>query len=197
MTKANQRLTVLIAVACVAGAFGANVFAQSLNRWSSGMARAYVATEIPAIDHPALPPNVEVSETYRPVLESMLRYSPTFRRQCLRIASEPDLRVSVSGYLGPRPAAARAFTRFAREQSGKLSADIHFNAFDDAIELIAHEFEHVIEQVDGVDLPSKAAQADSGVHAIDSGGTIFETRRATKVGLKVAQEVRTAPRRAD
>jgi hypothetical protein len=197
MTKRNHRLIVLSAVAGVAGTLNANVFAQALNRSSSGVAREYVAAELPAINHAELPPNLEVSDTYRPLLESMLRYSPTFRRQCLRIANELDLTISISGLLGPKPAAARAVTHITREQNGRLSADIHLNPLEDAIELIAHEFEHVIEQADGVDLAVKAARADSGVHAVDSGKTIFETTRATKVGLKVAQEVRTAPRRAD
>jgi hypothetical protein len=63
------------------------------------------------------------------------------------------------------------------------------------VELVAHELEHVIEQLDRIDLPSKAALPDSGVHSL--AGNMFETTRATRVGLKVAQEVRASVHRSD
>ena len=48
--------------------------------------RHYVAAE--AIPTQIAPPsNVVVSAMYRPLVESMLRDSPTFRRQCVRIAA--------------------------------------------------------------------------------------------------------------
>ena len=45
-------------------------------------------------------------------------------------------------------------------------------------ELIAHEFEHVIEQLDGVDLAAHAALPHTGVTSIGHSTDIFETMRA-------------------
>ena len=62
--------------------------------------------------------------------------------------------------------------------------------FDDDVELIAHEMEHVIEQLDEIDLPSLADLPDTGVHHTLSAGVTFETSRAAQTGLRVAREVR-------
>ena len=56
-------------------------------------------------------------------------------------------------------------------------------------ELIAHEFEHIIEQLDGVDLAAHAAQRHTGVTAIGHRHDIFETMRAKRAGLKVVSEL--------
>ncbi len=53
-------------------------------------------------------------------------------------------------------------------------------------ELVAHEIEHILEQLDGVDLKT---QAGSGaVWKSDDGA--FETRRAIEAGKRVAREIR-------
>ena len=56
-------------------------------------------------------------------------------------------------------------------------------------ELIAHEFEHIIEQLDGVDLAAHAAQRHTGVFAIGHRRDIFETMRAKRAGRKVVSEL--------
>ena len=66
-----------------------------------------------------------------------------------------------------------------------VSADIHFTVFEDPVELIAHELEHVIEQLDGVDLE---VHVRTGMAWKREDGA-FETRRATEVGKRVAREV--------
>jgi hypothetical protein len=65
------------------------------------------------------------------------------------------------------------------------------------VELIAHELEHVIEQLDQIDLASLAALRDTGVRHAQGEGVVFETARATQVGLKVTREVRAFDRKAD
>lgn len=62
-------------------------------------------------------------------------------------------------------------------------------SLDDQVELIAHEIEHVIEQLDGVDLRVRATLPASGVRSRDHGDE-FETTRAIRVGRMVAAEVR-------
>jgi hypothetical protein len=56
------------------------------------------------------------------------------------------------------------------------------------MELLAHELEHIIEQLDGIDLAAKAAVARSGVRECVDGS--FETSRAVRVGTLVALEAR-------
>jgi hypothetical protein len=69
-------------------------------------------------------------------------------------------------------------------------AAIEIPALDNVVELIAHEIEHVIEQLDGIDLPAHAARKDSSVTELESDETMFETVRARRVGALVASEVR-------
>lgn len=149
----------------------------------------YVASE--AIPRQlAIPPNISVSDVYRPLVESMLRGSPTFRRQCVRIAGESMLSVSLVVDPPPKRYSARATTRLTRNDRGWLSAAVHISPLEDTEELIAHELEHIIEQLDGVDLAKHAAKPRTGVVAIDPSGSVFETVRARRMGLKVVSELR-------
>jgi len=150
--------------------------------------RQYVAAEsIPTrLSHPS---NVVVSETYRQILDVMLRSSPTFRRQCLRIAGEPLLTVYVGIAPPSWPSGVRATTRMTRQPNGRLAAHITIAPPNDIVELIAHEFEHVIEQVDGVDLAALAALPRTGVRRQAQMADAFETVRATHIGRRVTGEV--------
>jgi hypothetical protein len=55
---------------------------------------------------------------------------------------------------------------------------------EDYVELIPHELEHVIEQLDHVRLPQEAARQQ----AWRSRNGAYETRRAMAVGLRARQE---------
>jgi hypothetical protein len=67
-----------------------------------------------------------------------------------------------------------------------VAAQIFLYPSPDAVELIAHEIEHVLEQLDGVDL--KAQVGSGNVWKREDGG--FETRRATEAGRRVPREMR-------
>jgi hypothetical protein len=150
--------------------------------------RQYVATE--AVPRQLAPPsNLLVNAMYRPLVESMLRDSPTFRRQCVRIAAEPMLTVRLGIGETPSRAGVRATTRFARTAKGHLSAVVNIGSLEDTEELIAHEFEHIIEQLDGVDLAARAALSHTGVTAIGHAANVFETTRAKRMGLQVLSEL--------
>jgi hypothetical protein len=136
-----------------------------------------------------LPDNLVVSRAYRAVVDAMRVSSPTFRRQCLRIASSPFLTVMIQGDTLPVSSRARAFTRMSRDD-WRLNAEIRIGQPENAPELIAHEIEHIIEQLDGVDLASKASLEATGVRRCDCGAVgAFETARAIAVGEQVAREV--------
>jgi hypothetical protein len=112
-------------------------------------------------------------------LRALLRVSDTFRAQCARIAADRRAHVRVSIAYGLE-SGARAQTTFRRYRSGALFADVEILFGEDYRELLAHEFEHVIEQLDGVDLREEARQGRAW--QIDGGA--FETRRARLAGLQ-------------
>jgi hypothetical protein len=139
-----------------------------------------------------VPANLVAPRTYRDLLASMVRHSPTFRRQCQRIAHTADLVVQLeSGRVSANGSDVRAKTRITRK-GGRVTAIIQMLRLEDPVELIAHEIEHIIEQLDGVDLHARAAVTDSGVRVRAGDQPVFETTRATRIGLTVAAEVRQA-----
>jgi len=131
------------------------------------------------------PANLSGAAVFKPYLEQMLRLSPTFRSQCQRLRARPSVRVKLRLEDLQRRPSFRARTVVERDHGVVVAADIFLYPSADATELIAHEIEHVLEQLDGVDLE---AQAGSGyVWKRDDGA--FETRRATEAGLRVRREV--------
>ena len=132
------------------------------------------------------PPNLTVPSTYRKTLELMLERSPMFRRQCLRLASATQLTVVVR-MLHPSDGGPRARTEIKREDD-RLVATVQINPLGNFMELLAHELEHVIEQLDGIDLAAKASLARTGVRSCADG--TFETSRAVWVDSVVAVHAR-------
>jgi hypothetical protein len=141
-----------------------------------------------ASDAVEVPSNLTVPSTHRSTIERMLERSPMFRRQCLRLAAAPHLTVIVR-MLHPVTGGHRAFTEIKREDGSRLVATVNINPLGDFTELLAHEIEHVIEQLDGIDLAAKASLSQSGVRTC-VGGT-FETSRAVRVGSLVAVQARS------
>jgi hypothetical protein len=132
-----------------------------------------------------LPLNLIVPDIVRPLVTSMWRQSPTFRRQCARLAEHHDVIVRLEL---ARPVQDTRGARSAVERlNGELNAavEIELRKPELYIEHIAHELEHVLEQVDGTDLPRLARQGLDGVVSVGGG---FETARARAVGRIVAQE---------
>jgi hypothetical protein len=202
MRRAAHRLASVAIASGVLGVFGVPAFAQAdsephlliaLERTSSAAVREYQPSQQALSSHVVLPPNLVASPSYRAFLESMLRRSPAFRRQCARIAAAPWVTVRIQRSSSHRRGRSRARTDIVRQPWG-LVATIEIPPMDDDVELVAHELEHVIEQIDGVDLVSKAAQAGSGVNTYPEGENVFETQRAIRIGLIVAREVRAARR---
>ena len=85
------------------------------------------------------------------------------------------------------PSRCRAFTIIQR-RGQNIRAEIHLPPSSDHAELLAHEFEHVLEQIEGLDLRSLARVKDSGVDESDD--AVFETDRAQAAGRIVKAETR-------
>jgi hypothetical protein len=124
------------------------------------------------------------------VVEAMLRTSATFRRQCLRIANAPDITVALTWLRPPSSDHGRARTVVTTTTTGRRMATMEIQAVDDQFELIAHELEHVIEQLDDIDLRTLSTVPSSGVERCSGRDEVYETIRAIRTGRAVAAEVR-------
>jgi hypothetical protein len=159
-------------------------------RSSFTVVRTYVAAPS-SHGEATLPSNLSVPPLYRDVVSAMLERSATFRRQCERIAGADHLTVVLSAEPVPTSMHARAWTEVARDPDGRLRALVRIGHSGRLPELIAHELEHIIEQLDGVDLRSMARLQSSGVRTCDcAGGDLFETNRAISIGERVSEEMR-------
>ncbi len=117
--------------------------------------------------------------------------SPTFRRQCTRLA---DANVTVSLVFSPLvPPGLRAASKILRKNgrvffmSTTLRDEVHLE------EYLPHELEHAIEQIEGRDLRADAA-AGRGTWATNVHG--YETVRARAAGRRVREEVQAARRQS-
>jgi hypothetical protein len=169
--------------------------AHLMARDSSSVMRLHIDDEsaVPQFDQVRLPPNLIVSTPLQQTVESMFRDSPTFRRQCARLTNSSSITVSVEQVIIAATARSRARTDFSFGPDGRMFAHVQVGQAADREEVIAHEFEHIIEQLDGVDLPSLARHATAGVRRTEDVGR-FETERAVAMGRQVTQEIRTARR---
>jgi hypothetical protein len=136
-------------------------------------------------DQSPVPHNLVVPDMVRPLVTAMWRQSPTFRRQCARLADNPNVTVSIE--LASRTRHRRARSRVDRHETGlHASVEIELRTPEMYVEYISHELEHVLEIVDGVDLPLLARR---GLDGVFSGADQYETARARSVGQMVAHEV--------
>jgi Tol biopolymer transport system component len=138
-----------------------------------------------AQSRPALPPNIEVAPEFRLFVDAMWESSPTFRRQIGRIAAAPRLRLRLDSEIVARSDPSKARASFQRQGGVLIGAELYFKRSLRLPELIAHEVEHVIEQLDGVDLEAHAG----GGAAWKSADASFETVRAIEAGQRVASEL--------
>jgi hypothetical protein len=116
----------------------------------------------------------------------LLQRSATFRRQCARIAASRVLRVTL--HVGKvLEEGARAQTIINRYEAGGIGAEVTLRFSEDYLELLAHEFEHIIEQMDRVSLTDEVAKG----RAWKTPNGAFETRRAFEAGLRAREEYET------
>lgn len=134
------------------------------------------------------PANIHVDPLLQPLVAKLLQRSPTLRRQWQAIGSSRIIRVSlISTPLLRETLSARARTEISRNAAGAIRAVVVLPTVVDITELLPHELEHVLEQIEGLDLPALARRSESGVHEIDRG--VYETERARNAGLGALREV--------
>lgn len=132
-----------------------------------------------------LPANVSMRGDLAQVLGRIYDRSPTFRAQCERIAAAGNVRVTIRIDTAI-PSRCRAFTIVTR-RGYDIRAEVHLPPSSSLTELVAHELEHVLEQIEGLDLQRRAREKQSGVRQVEGGA--FETSRAQAAGRLVAAEV--------
>jgi hypothetical protein len=142
----------------------------------------------PAAAGSTLPTNLRVPRDMRPLLERLLDVSPTFRQQVDLIRRTPRIRITV-GYDRRRSALIDAETVIERHEYGMLIVTTTLYMPGDVTELLAHELEHVCEQIEGVRLEALAQQRPGEVHEF---GGRYETNRARDAGRRAAQELRAS-----
>jgi hypothetical protein len=131
------------------------------------------------------PWNIEAHGSVRKFIGEMLEKSPTLRRQCAEISAAPHVAVTLR--ITSRSAGfTRARTTMFKYTSGYLRAVVEIPVGTDLVELLAHELEHITEQIDGVDLAG-LARTKSDVTYHEEG--IYETTRAREAGEAAAREV--------
>ena len=146
---------------------------------------AAAGEEAPALA--ALPPVIQVESLLRSVTARMLEKSPTFKRQCDLIGASGTVVVKVRVVPAPRNSFTRATSTFRRYTSGITVVDVEIPAASRVVELLAHEFEHIAEYVEGIDLKSMARKRPDEAFQLRDGS--FETARAVHAGRAAAQEV--------
>lgn len=185
----------LVGVVATAGGLAAQPAydaALARDRVTVAALRVYHPDPARAVVLEGIPLNLVLPRLYRGVVERMLRHSDTFRRQCRRIANAPHVTIVFEGASARRASRHRAHARVVRLPSGDVRVDVAIGQLLDLPELIAHELEHVIEQLDEVDLRDRVTRRGTGVERTDGGA--YETSRARRIGQIVALEVRRSTR---
>jgi hypothetical protein len=149
----------------------------------------------PAARCEAMAASLDIAPALRPVVADLCHRAPTFRRQIARLAAQPDLTLTVRPVAFASTVRWRAQTTIERVEGRVRLADVRVQPGDARLlaELIAHEFEHVLEQLDGVDLGRWIGRAGVRRVGADERGSPIETERAQQVGRLVAGEYRSAP----
>jgi hypothetical protein len=138
-----------------------------------------------------MPFNIQVDSVLVPVVASLLAAAPGFAQQVARVANARYLRVTINPVMSSSTTSRRqARTSIRRFASGALFADVDMPVpltMIDYAELFGHEFEHIVEQIERVDLHAMTEARDGGASRLADGA--YETTRARRAGRLIAEEV--------
>lgn len=130
-----------------------------------------------------------VKPTLRGVFEKAYPRSPTLQRQCRDLL---DVRaVVVLQWGNSNDSLVRARTKMEIVDDGVVVAYVSVPPVSEAIQLIAHELEHVIELAHRLDYAAESNRPGSGVWETHG---IYETQRAIDAERQVARELRDKSR---
>jgi hypothetical protein len=140
------------------------------------------------LESAVMPRTLKAEADLMPQIAQMLAASPTFRTQCARLDRAEKLAIILRmNPLMPK-GLFRARSTIRRYSSGLLIVTVEVAPGSDQAEWIAHEFEHVLEMLDGEQLVAQARRPTAEVW--QSGDGMIETSRATDAGRAVLIEMR-------
>ncbi len=145
----------------------------------------------PAAHAPA-PSSIVVAPFFQQVVEDLLAGSETLRSQYQRIVSTPHVLVRVEVMTGQRSDRAARAT-ITRAASGLVLATVELAAplrEVEYAEMLAHELEHVLEQIEGISLADEADVSGRRASRLHDGS--YETARARQAGRAAALEIAQA-----
>ena len=135
------------------------------------------------------PCRLGVPRAMTPKILELWTASPTFQRQCTRLAgARITVAVGLSPLLRPGP---RAASRILGRNGQVFFVSTTLRDDMDVEEDLPHELEHVMEQIEGRDLARDSA---AGRGAWRCGTDTYETERARLAGIRAANEVQDARR---
>jgi hypothetical protein len=123
-----------------------------------------------------------VKPTLRSVVEDGWQRSPTFRRLCEDLAA---FKAVVLVEWGTTDSQSRAISQM-QFHDAIVVANVTIRPVPEAMELVAHELQHVFEKARGMDFELEAKRPGSGVWRAFAG---YETQAAIDVGRQVWKEV--------
>jgi hypothetical protein len=119
-------------------------------------------------------------------VEDGWKRSATFRQKCHELSGTKAV---VLLQWGSMDSQSRALTRMEVSDTGVL-ARVTVPPVSNAVALIAHEMQHVLEKSRGLDFKAEAKRSGSGVWPAYGG---YETRAALDVEARVMKELRETP----
>jgi hypothetical protein len=138
---------------------------------------------------PIVPSNIQVSPVLAQVFGEVLAVSPTLANQCQRIGGAKYVHVRVTPVMAASTVSrGSARTKMRRFSSGALLAAVEIPVpltTSEYAEFFGHEFEHILEQIDRVDLEALTARGGGATRLADGA---YETRRAHRMGQTIADE---------
>ena len=136
------------------------------------------------------PCRVGATTDLQPFVQRAWDGSATFRDQCRKLVAAGAV---VS--LGSSSAREgwRAASHIGRSREGLMVALVRVRVGASSVELIAHELEHVLERIEGINY-LMASRRGSSTRLLPGGA--FETKRAIDAGRRVAREVEEVTQRS-
>ena len=133
----------------------------------------------------AIPPNIHLTANARAAFVQSMDVSTTVRRQAAVIRDAVHVQVVIRVTM-PRTSGSRAQTTMVKRFGGTMLAEVEIPAGSEFAELVAHEFEHILEQIEGLDLSALVRDPTAGVDEVQPG--VYETRRAATAERAVRHE---------
>ncbi|AMY07630.1 hypothetical protein LuPra_00804 [Luteitalea pratensis] len=135
----------------------------------------------------AVTARVVVDAKLQGLVDDLLGRSPAFRRQWQRLERFPRLSIRIElVHANQIGGDAHAATTIAVLHDGSVDATVAIPGGRRLPELVAHEVEHILERLDGVNAANQHALGD---HSVRRASGTFETARAVLVGQLVAKQV--------